>query len=648
MENVSPELGIKDDIKHFELSASNQRLHIAIVGHVDHGKSTLVGRLLHETGALPDGKIESIKNMCKRRGMEFEWAFVMDAFQAERNQAITIDSAHIWFRTKIREYVIVDAPGHREFVKNMVSGAAACSAALLVVDACEGVREQSRRHAYFLHLLGIKDIVVAVNKMDAADYSAEVFSHVQADICKYLAELNLTPREVVPVSARFGDNLDNLSTATDWYSGPTVTDALDSLVAPEPPFSSPLRVMVQDIYHFDKRRIIAGRIETGRLKVGDDLLFSPSNKTGKLLSIETWPDSGGCETAEAGQSVGLILEDQIFLERGEVISHIEDPPIESNVFRGQVFWLGEDPLVLGKKYKLKLGSFETQVEVQSIDSIINIENLAITKPIQKNASIEKNGVGELVLRSSTMLALDEFNLNWRTGRFVLVDGYDIAGGGIISMKGYPDQRQLITGKASNIFAVDHGISTEVRSQRNRHKGGVIWFTGLSGSGKTTIALEVEKRLFQKGYQTYVLDGDNIRGGLNANLGFSPEDRAENIRRVGEVAALFADAGFVVLTAFISPYRSDRERARSATIRTTGSFHEVYVRAPLNICEKRDPKGLYRKARSGDIPDFTGISAPYEAPDVPQLVIDTSDNSEKKSVKKLMDYIEENFGLKKVK
>ncbi len=646
MKKASPKLGVSEDIENSEMSASNQRLQIAIVGHVDHGKSTLVGRLLHETGALPDGKIESIKEMCKKRGMEFEWAFVMDAFQVERNQAITIDSAHIWFRTKIREYVIVDAPGHREFVKNMVSGAAACSAALLVVDAFEGVREQSRRHAYFLHLLGIKDIVVAVNKMDAVDYSADVFSHVQADISKYLAGLNLTPKDIVPVSARYGDNLNNISRATDWYRGPTLTDALDSIAVPLSPSTRPLRGVVQDIYHFDKRRIIAGRIETGQLKVGDELLFSPSNKIGKLLSIETWPDEGVCETAEAGQSVGLILEDQIFLERGEVISHIHDPPIESNVFRGQVFWLGQKPLVLGKTYKLKLGSCEAQVEVQSVDSIINVEDLAVTKPTQKKASIERNGVGELVLRSSSMLALDEFNSNWRTGRFVLVDGYDIAGGGIISMRGYPDQRQLITGKASNIFAVDHEISKEVRSKRNGHRGGVIWFTGLSGSGKTTIALEVEKRLFQKGYQTYVLDGDNVRGGLNANLGFSPEDRAENIRRVGEVAALFADAGFVVLTAFISPYRSDRERARSAAIRTIGNFHEVYVRAPLNICEKRDPKGLYRKARSGDILDFTGISAPYEAPATPQLIVDTSDKPEQKSVEEVMDYVESNFSLER--
>jgi len=267
----------------------------------------------------------------------------------------------------------------------------------------------------------------------------------------------------------------------------------------------------------------------------------------------------------------------------------------------------------------------------------------MTEAASGNASIERNGVGEVVLRSRAMLALDEFGNNQRSGRFVLVDGYDIAGGGIISMRGYPDQRQLITGKSSNITAVDYGISHAARRQRNGHKGGVLWFTGLSGSGKTTIALEAEKQLFQKGYQVYVLDGDNVRGGLNANLSFSPEDRAENIRRVGEVAALFADAGFIVLTAFISPYRSDRVRAREAVERRAeGAFHEVYVKASLETCESRDPKGLYQKARAGDIPEFTGISAPYEAPEEQELVIDTNGLSEEQSVAALVAHIEENF------
>ncbi|MDP6475343.1 MAG: adenylyl-sulfate kinase [Alphaproteobacteria bacterium] len=622
---------------------SARRLDIAIVGHVDHGKSTLVGRLLHDTGTLPDGKVEAIRKMCERRGMAFEWAFVMDAFQAERDQAVTIDAAHIWFSTKKRDYVIVDAPGHREFVKNMVSGAASCSAALLVIDAGEGVREQSRRHAYFLHLLGLSRITVAVNKMDAVDFDGARFAAVEADIRDYLAELGITPSHVVPVSARDGDNIAARSERSSWYNGPTVTEALDAIEPPEADAEAPLRLPVQDIFHFDDRRIIAGRIESGAVKIGDELLFSPSNKRARLSRIESWPEANAPESAAAGQSVGLILDEQIFVERGEVISHVVEPPLESNVFRGHVFWLGRKPLATGKQYKLKLGTFEAPVEVQSIDRIIDVDDLATVEAASGGAAIERNGVGEVVLRSRAMLALDEFATNRRTGRFVLVDGYDIAGGGIISMRGYPDQRQLITGKSSNLFAVEDGISNASRWQRNGHRGGVVWFTGLSGSGKTTIALEAERQLFQKGYQVFVLDGDNVRGGLNANLSFSPEDRAENIRRVGEVAALFADAGFVVLTAFISPYRADRERAREAAQRHPGGvFHEVYVKAALEICEERDPKGLYRKARAGDIADFTGISAPYEAPEEQQLVIDTGEQSAEQSAAALVAYIEAYF------
>ena len=625
---------------------SGQRLDIAIVGHVDHGKSTLVGRLLHDTNSLPDGKVEAIQKMCERRGMAFEWAFVMDAFQAERDQAITIDAAHIWFSTEKRNYVIVDAPGHREFVKNMVSGAASCSAALLVVDAGEGVCEQSRRHAYFLHLLGITRIIIAVNKMDAVDFNEARFGVVEVDIRGYLAELGITPSHVVPVSARDGDNIAICTDRCDWYGGPTITEALDTIPLPQADSTAPLRMPVQDVYHFDDRRIVAGRIESGSLKVGDELLFSPSNKRARLRYIESWPDNDRCSSAAAGQSVGLQLDEQIFVERGEVVSHIITPPLESNVFRGHLFWLGREPLTPGKQYKLKLGTFEERVTVQSIDRVIDIDDLSMTEVGASENVIERNGVGEVVLRSRAMLALDEFTTNQRTGRFVLVDGYDIAGGGIISMRGYPDQRQLITGKSSNLTAVNYGISGVARQQRNGHRGGVVWFTGLSGSGKTTIALEVEKQLFQNGYQVYVLDGDNLRGGLNANLSFSPEDRAENIRRVGEVAVLFADAGFIVLTAFISPYRSDRVRAREAAeMKTNGAFHEVYVKASLAVCEGRDPKGLYRKARAGDILEFTGVSAPYEAPEEQELVIDTDGQTVEQSVSALVDYIEKNFSTR---
>ncbi len=615
------------------------RLKIAIVGHVDHGKSTLIGRLLNDTGALPDGKIEAIREMCTKRGMPFEWAFVMDAFQAERDKAITIDAAQIWFHTAVRGYVIIDAPGHKEFVKNMVTGAASADAALLVIDAAEGVCEQSCRHGYLLHLLGIEQIAVAVNKMDRVDHAEGPFREVERDIRAYLSGLEIDPLAVVPVTAQSGDNLATRSGAMDWYDGPLVTDAMNAFTLPPAPVDAPLRLPVQDVYKFDERRIVAGRIESGRLAVGDELLFSPSNNIATVSGIEAWNVAEPPGEVRAGQSIGFTLDEQIFVERGEVASHVATPPIETDVFRGSVFWLGKQPLTEGSRYTLKLNTLEVPVEVQSVERVIDPTDLTQAS----GAAIARHGAGEIVLRTTRLIALDEFRTQRRCGRFVLVDGYDIAGGGIIGMEGYADQRALVTVKAFNVTDVAHRVTTTVRAGRNRHKGGVLWLTGLSGAGKSTVAIDVEQRLFADGYQVYVLDGDNLRGGLNANLGFAPEDRAENIRRVGEVAALFADAGFIVITAFISPYRSDRDRAREAAReRGPGEFHEIFVDASLEACEERDPKGLYRKARAGKIAQFTGVSAPYEPPIDPELMVHTDQESVEESVRRIVDYVETRF------
>ena len=615
------------------------RLRVAIVGHVDHGKSSLIGRLLHDTGALPDGRVEAIRAMCARRGMAFEWAFVMDAFQAERDQAITIDSSQTWFHTEQRGYVIIDTPGHKEFVKNMVTGAASADAALLVVDAAEGVCEQSCRHGYLLHLLGIGQVAVVVSKMDAVDYDAARFAEVERDIRAYLDGLDIEAAAVIPVSSREGDNIASPSSNMPWYDGPLVGDAMDGFALPTAAFDAPLRLPVQDVYEFDARRIVAGRIESGRLAVGDRLLFSPSNKTTRVNSIEAWNVLAAPQSAGAGESVGITLDEQIFVERGEVASHLEAAPVETDVFRATLFWLGRTPLEAGARYTLKLNTAELPVTVQSVERVIDPTDLAALK----GGVIERNGVGEVVLQSDRIIALDEYRALPRGGRFVLIDGYDIAGGGIVSMEGYPNQRGQITVRAFNVTDVDHGVTAELRRARNKHKGGVLWFTGLSGAGKSTLAVELERRLFAAGHQVYLLDGDNLRGGLNANLGFSPEDRAENIRRVGEVAALFADAGFIVISAFISPYRADRARADAAVRqRGTGEFHEVYVEASLETCESRDPKGLYRKARSGEIADFTGISAPYEPPGDPALTLHTDTERVEACVDALFDYVERCF------
>jgi bifunctional enzyme CysN/CysC len=614
-------------------------LKIVIVGHVDHGKSTLVGRLFADTDSLPEGKLEAIKAMCERRGMPFEWAFLMDALQAERDQGITIDVSHIHFKTKHRNYVLIDAPGHREFVKNMVTGAAQADAAVLVVDAREGMQEQTRRHAYLLHLLGIHQIVVAVNKMDLVGYGEARFQQVSAEVRDYLAELGIDLQHtlLIPVSARDGDNFVENSKHLPWYDGPSLTDALDDLQPPVASLELPLRLPIQDVYKFDDRRILAGRIESGHLRRGDVLLFSPSNKTARISSIESWNTKELPVAVRAGQSVGITLDEQLFVERGEIASLVSNPPMLTNVFRGRVFWLGRQPMTVGSRYKMKLCTGEYQIDVEKIERVIDVNDLGTTVSNQ----VERNAIAEVVLRSRGQIALDPFDLNMHTGRFVLVDNFDIVGGGLISMDGYADQRRSQQVKSTNIFKVEHRVPAEERWKMNGHRGGVLWMTGLSGAGKSTLAFSLEQYLFRKGYQVYVLDGDNVRHGLCSDLGFSPEDRVENIRRVGHASVLFARAGFLVLTAFISPYRADRDRVRALA---PDIFHEIHVDADLKTCESRDPKGLYAKARRGEIDDFTGVSAPYEPPVLPELRVDTSTHSIEDCLGSLNDYIAKNFAL----
>ena len=619
-------------------AAARPSLKIVVVGHVDHGKSTVVGRLIHETGALPDGKLEAIRQMSARRGMPFEWAFLMDALQAERDQGITIDTSQIRFKTAARDYVLIDAPGHKEFLKNMVTGAASADAAVLVVDAHDGIQEQTRRHAYLLHILGIRRVVALVNKMDLVGYDEARFAAVRRELLAYLGAIGLAADSVtvVPVSARQGDLIAEPSPRIAWHRGPTALQALDQLPQPAALLDLPLRLPVQDVYKFDARRIIAGRVEAGRLRVGDTLLFSPVNKTARIASIESWngPDrrTDPLLAAGAGRSIGITLDEPIFVERGQVASHVDTPPILSNVFRARLFWLGHNPLRAGARYRLKFLSSDVEARVERVERVIDTTDLS-TRPTD---AVERNAVAEVVLRTRGVVALDEFTASPRTGRFVLVEDYAIVGGGIISMEGYPDQRTRRAIKSANLTPVEDRVLLADRWRANGHKSGILWLTGLSGAGKSTLAMELERILFAKGYQAAVLDGDNLRHGLNADLGFSPDDRVENIRRVGEVAALMARTGLIVVTAFISPYLADRERIRRAH---PDFFHEIHVAAPLEICEARDVKGLYRKARSGEIAEFTGVSAPYEPPAAPELLLDTGRESVEESLARLVLYVD---------
>jgi bifunctional enzyme CysN/CysC len=613
----------------------SEQLKIVIVGHVDHGKSTLVGRLFHDTGSLPEGKYEKIKSACERRGMPFEWAFLMDGLQAERDQNITIDTAQIWFRTKQRQYVIIDAPGHKEFLKNMVTGAASAEAALLLIDASEGVQEQSRRHGFLLSLLGVRQIAVLVNKMDLKGYSDKAFKSIEDEYCAFLKQFGVEPKLFIPIAAAKGDNVANKSTNMPWYNGPTVLEALDRFQTAEPPHNLPLRFPIQDVYRFDQRRILAGRVESGTLRVGDKILFSPRNKVSTVKSIESWPH-GSREIASAGESIGITLTEQIFVERGQVGSGEQDAPIETDVFNAKFFWLGRQNLEVGRKIKLKLTTEEVECQIQSIEKLIDASTLAEIDT-KSRPYVARNDVAEVTIRTKTPIAFDNADRIVNTGRFVFIDRFQVCGGGVISKGQYPDRRQVLSGvKSQNIFWSEGKITREAREQRNRHKGAILWLTGLSGAGKSTVATELERELFAMGLHTYILDGDNIRHGLSANLGFSPEDRTENVRRVAEVARLLMDAGVLVITAFISPYRDDRRLARSLV--NEGEFVEVHVDAPLEVCEQRDPKGLYKKARAGEIANFTGVSAPYEPPEQPDLVVHTDKETPAECVAHIIDFL----------
>ncbi len=621
------------DQKTVASTEDQQRLRVVFVGHVDHGKSTLVGRIFYDTNSLPDGKVDQIRESCRKEGMEFEYAFLLDSLLEEQEQNITIDTTQIQFKTARRPYVIIDAPGHKEFLKNMVTGAASADAAVLLIAANEGVREQSRRHGYLLSLLGIRQVVVAVNKMDLVGFSQEVFESVVAEYRAFLSQIGLEARTFVPVSARNGLNVALPARAEmPWYTGPTVLDMLDQFEAPKPLNELPLRLPVQDVYRFDERRIIAGRIETGTLRVGDQLVFSPNNKTSVVASIENW-NGPKTEVAYAGQSVAITLTEQIFVQRGHVASHEKDAPIESNRFKANLFWMGKNPLVIGERYRLKLTTQEVDCELVSIDRVVDASTLEVAQ--QPSDRLLKNDVAEITLQTRSPLVMDNHDRIPTLGRFVIVDNRQVGGGGILSGGVYTDRTQV---KSRNIFWSEGDVTAQHRALRNGHKGAVVWLTGLSGSGKSTLSRAVERELFNMGMHPCILDGDNVRHGLNSNLGFSPEDRVENIRRVAEVARLMADAGLIVLTAFISPYRADRLRARQIALEGGCDFVEVFVDAPLELCEQRDPKSLYKKARAGEIQEFTGITAPYEAPENPELVVPTAKWTLEESVAAVLELV----------
>jgi bifunctional enzyme CysN/CysC len=620
-------------------SSGEATLRVVFVGHVDHGKSTLIGRILSDTNSLPEGKLEQVQRACAAENMEFEFAFLLDALLEEQEQNITIDTTQIPFKTAKRNYMIIDAPGHKEFLKNMITGASSADAAVLVIAANEGVQEQSKRHAYLLSLLGVRQFCVVVNKMDLAEYSEARFLEIEKKYRVFLKTLNLETDVFIPASARFGENITARSPKMKWHHGPTLAEALDAMTPMAPPTDLPLRLCVQDVYKFDDRRIIAGRIETGTLQVGDELVFSPANKTSIVQSIERWPPVTAAATspranngiAIAGDSIGITLREQIFVERGYVASHSKDAPIETNRFHADLFWIARQPARLSQLYTARLATQEVKCQIVSLDEVMDSSSLE--RNPTKADQLARNEVGRLTIQTRAPIVLDNHDRLPPLGRFVLVDDGVICGGGIVYGGVYTDRGAI---KSKNIFWSEGKITAQARGAQHGHRGAVVWLTGLSGSGKSTIAQALERELFIRAMHPYVLDGDNIRHGLNSNLGFAPEDRVENIRRVSEVAKLMADAGNVVITAFISPYRADRQRARAIAMEGNAEFIEVFVDAPLEVCEERDPKNLYKKARAGEIREFTGIDAPYELPVDPEIVVQTNQQSVEESVASILE------------
>jgi bifunctional enzyme CysN/CysC len=607
----------------------SRALKIVLAGHVDHGKSTVIGRLLHDTGSLPPGKAEELEALSRKRGVPLEWSFVLDALQTERDQAITIDTTRIWFAYNHRRYAIIDAPGHREFVRNMLSGASEADAAVLVVDAAEGVSEQTKRHAQLLALLGIRQLAVVLNKMDACGYARERFEEVRDDAQSMLAALELTPAAFIPIAARNGENLVARSERMPWYAGPTLIEVLETFGPQTPVTDAPLRLRVQDVYRQDGVRIAAGRIESGSVAVGDTVLLSPMNSAATVRSIERW-NAPGRKIATAGESIGITFNEPVFVNRGDVISHPHQPPLLEYGFRTLCFWLDESPPQAGEQLTVQFGPSSVRAIVSAIESAID------TASLQQLGTdrVTRYALVQLRLRTSALVALDEHDSMPASSRLVLMRGRDVVAGGVVN--GLPSAEL-----PKNVRRTKHLVAREEREARSGHRGAVIWITGLSGAGKSTLAMSLERALFTRGAQVYVLDGDNIRAGLNRDLGFSAADRAENIRRIGEVAALFADAGFIVIAAFISPMRRDRALARKAA---GDRFHEVHLAADLAACEARDTKGLYKRARAGEIADFTGISAPYEPPESPELRLETGRDSIDQCVEQLVSYVAAATGL----
>ncbi|AUN94244.1 sulfate adenylyltransferase subunit CysN [Pseudazoarcus pumilus] len=617
---------IATDIEQYlEKHENKSLLRFITCGSVDDGKSTLIGRLLFESKMLFEDQLAAVEADSKKWGTQgdaIDFALLVDGLAAEREQGITIDVAYRFFSTDTRKFIVADTPGHEQYTRNMVTGASTADAAVLMVDARRGVLTQTRRHSYLVHLLGIRHVVVAINKMDLVGYDEQVFARIVDDYREFAAQLGLQGVTFIPMSALAGDNIVERSAAMPWYRGTTLMAWLETVeVDDERMQRAPLRMPVQWVNrpNLDFRGF-AGTLAGGILRAGDRVRVQPSGRESTVARIVT--RDGDLEQAVAGQSVTLTLADEVDVSRGDMLSAADAPAEVADQFECTLVWMADEPMLPGRPYQLKIGTRTVSASVTAIKHQINVNTL------EHNAArtLELNGIAECNLSLDRPVAFDPYEANRDTGGFILIDRLSnhTVGAGML---------RFALRRAHNIHLQPVDVDKAARAAMKAHRPCVLWFTGLSGAGKSTIANLVEKRLHARGCHTYLLDGDNVRHGLNRDLGFTDADRVENIRRVAEVARLMTDAGLIVLTAFISPFRAERRLARSRV--GEGEFFEIFVDTPLQVAEERDPKGLYGKARRGELKNFTGVDSPYEAPEAPELRIDTTTLSEDEAAERIV-------------
>ena len=592
--------------------ASRSLLRFLTCGSVDDGKSTLIGRLLYESKLLYDDQLAALEADSRRLGAsdgELDFALLLDGLAAEREQGITIDVAYRYFSTEKRKFIVADTPGHEQYTRNMVTGASTADAAVILIDARKGILTQTRRHSYLIALLGIRHVALAINKLDLVAYSKPVFDRIEEDYRAFAASIGLTDVVCIPLSATKGDNVTSPSASTPWYRGPSLLEFLETVAVDSDAEAGPLRMPVQWVNRPDQHfRGFSGRIVGGTVRPGERVRALPSGKQSTVERIVT--KDGDLERAVAGQSVTLTLHDEIDISRGDLICSADAPASVADQFEATLIWMNEEEMLPGRPYLLRSGTKTVGMTVAPPKYKVNVNSLEHLAA----KTLHLNEIGVCNLNLDQAIAFDPYQENRDTGGFIVIDrlSNETIGAGLL---------HFALRRSQNIHWQAIEINKQAHARLKGHKPCMVWFTGLSGSGKSTIANLVEKKLHALGRHTYLLDGDNVRHGLNKDLGFTEADRVENIRRVGEVARLMVDAGLIVLVSFISPFKEERRMARALV--QQGEFCEVFVDTPLDVAEQRDPKGLYKKARRGELPNFTGIDSPYEPPEHAEVRVDTT-------------------------